>query len=235
MSSRARERRITLMMGTITAVFILCVAPYFIYFLAPGKPEAKEQVLPYIVMLMYLNSVINPLLYISMNSSVRKATLMMFSCKKAPQFLFGERYFVATAYIGNVFSYKYVKAFWAYFNLNHSHHLSGRQGRVSETDSLRDEVPEGNPDAMEMSETSWEQGQVDPVITSYDNCLLCQILYHYLVIVPSYLCNKYIFYGTKITRHMLNNWLRFHMKHVFSHVFPDFPMMTTTESPLNCR
>ena len=111
MSFRARERRITLMMGTITAVFILCVAPYFIYFLAPGKPEAKEQVLPYIVMLMYLNSVINPLLYISMNSSVRKATLMMFSCKKGPEFLFGERYFVVKAYIRNVFSYKYVKAF----------------------------------------------------------------------------------------------------------------------------
>ena len=118
MSSRARERRITLMMGTITVVFIFCVAPYFIYFLAPGKPEAKEQVLPYIVMLMYLNSVINPLLYISMNSSVRKATLMMFSCKKAPEFLFGERYFVATAYITyirNVFFVQICQSFLSLF------------------------------------------------------------------------------------------------------------------------
>ena len=115
MKSFSKERRITLMMGTITVVFILCVAPYFIYFLAPGKPEAKEQVLPYIVMLMYLNSVINPLLYISMNSSVRKATLMMFSCKKAPEFLFGERYFVVTAYIRNVFFVQICQSFLSPF------------------------------------------------------------------------------------------------------------------------
>ena len=149
------------MMGTITAVFILCVAPYFIYFLAPGKPEAKEQVLPYIVMLMYLNSVINPLLYISMNSSVRKATLMMFSCKKAPEFLFGERYFVATAYITyirNVFFRTNMSKLSEPISISIILYLSGRQGRISETESLRDEVPEGNPegnpDAMEMSEMS---------------------------------------------------------------------------------
>ena len=90
MKSFSKERRITLMMGAITVVFILCVAPYFIYFLAPGKPEAKEKVLPYIVMLMYLNSVVNPVLYISINSSIRKATLRMFSCKKTPDFVLGE-------------------------------------------------------------------------------------------------------------------------------------------------
>ena len=89
MKSFSKERRITLMMGTITVVFFLCVAPYFIYFLAPGKPEAKEKVLPYIVMLMYLNSVVNPVLYISINSSIRKATLRMFSCKKTPDFVLG--------------------------------------------------------------------------------------------------------------------------------------------------
>ena len=91
MKSFSRERRITLMMGTITVVFILCVAPYFIYFLAPGKPEAKERALPYIVMLMYLNSVVNPVLYISINSSIRKATLRMLSCKKTPDFVLGEK------------------------------------------------------------------------------------------------------------------------------------------------
>ena len=80
-----------MMMGTITVVFILCVAPYFIYFLAPGKPEAKERVLPYIVMLMYLNSVVNPVLYISINSSIRKATLRMLSCKKTPDFVLSEK------------------------------------------------------------------------------------------------------------------------------------------------
>ena len=78
------------MMGTITVVFILCVAPYFVYFLAPGKTAAKEKILPYIVMLMYLNSVINPLLYIAINSSIRKATLAMLSCKRLPEFVLGE-------------------------------------------------------------------------------------------------------------------------------------------------
>ena len=78
------------MMGTITVVFILCVAPYFIYFLAPGKAEAKEKILPYIVMLMYLNSVINPLLYIGINTSVRRATLMTLSCQRMPEFVLGE-------------------------------------------------------------------------------------------------------------------------------------------------
>ena len=85
-----KERRITLMMGTITIVFILCVAPYFVYFMAPGKTDFKEKILPYIVMLMYLNSFINPLLYISINASIRKATLKMLCCQKKPQILSGE-------------------------------------------------------------------------------------------------------------------------------------------------
>ena len=78
------------MMGTITVVFILCVAPYFVYFLAPGKTEAKEKILPYIVMLMYLNSVINPLLYIAINASIRKTTMRMLSCQRLPEFVLGE-------------------------------------------------------------------------------------------------------------------------------------------------
>ena len=80
------------MMGTITVVFILCVAPYFIYFLAPGKAEAKEKILPYIVMLMYLNSLINPLLYICINSSIRKATLKLLSCQRTQEFVLGATY-----------------------------------------------------------------------------------------------------------------------------------------------
>ena len=78
------------MMGTITVVFVLRVAPYFVYFLAPGKAETKEKILPYIVMLMYLNSVINPLLYIAINASIRKATLRMLSCQRLPEFVLGE-------------------------------------------------------------------------------------------------------------------------------------------------
>jgi len=91
----SKERRITLMMGTITVVFILCVAPYFIYFLAPGKAEAKEKILPYIVMLMYLNSLINPLLYICINSSIRKATLKLLSCQRTQEFVLGRQVWVS--------------------------------------------------------------------------------------------------------------------------------------------
>ena len=45
-------------MTTITTVFFLCVAPYFKKFLYPGNPYY----LPYIVMVMYLNSLNNPLI-----------------------------------------------------------------------------------------------------------------------------------------------------------------------------
>jgi len=95
LQSFSKERRITLMMGTITVVFVLCVAPYFVYFLAPGKAETKEKILPYIVMLMYLNSVINPLLYIAINASIRKATLRMLSCQRLPEFVLGRQVWVS--------------------------------------------------------------------------------------------------------------------------------------------
>ena len=60
-------------MGIITLVFFLCVSPYFIYFMAPFDTTFKERVLPYIVILMYLNSLINPLLYMAINKNVRMA------------------------------------------------------------------------------------------------------------------------------------------------------------------
>ena len=69
----SKEKRITVMMGIITLVFFLCVSPYFIYFMAPFDTTFKERVLPYIVILMYLNSLINPLLYMAINKNVRLA------------------------------------------------------------------------------------------------------------------------------------------------------------------
>lgn len=49
-------------MIAITTVFFLCVAPYFLFFLYPGNQDFKEAYLPYIVMVMYLNSLNNPLI-----------------------------------------------------------------------------------------------------------------------------------------------------------------------------
>ena len=72
-------------MIAITTVFFLCVAPYFLFFLYPGNQDFKEAYLPYIVMVMYLNSLINPLLYMGINSDVREAIYGGLNCKQEPE------------------------------------------------------------------------------------------------------------------------------------------------------
>jgi hypothetical protein len=67
-----KEKRMTAIMGTLTVVFFLCFSPYFILFMRHDL-EDKELWLPIFAELMYLNSLINPLLYIGINSSVRHA------------------------------------------------------------------------------------------------------------------------------------------------------------------
>ena len=77
----AREKKITMMMGVITAVFLLSVSPYFFFFMSSQDQEQKETTLPTIVIVMYLNSLINPLLYIVINSNIRQATVHLLTCK----------------------------------------------------------------------------------------------------------------------------------------------------------
>ena len=74
-----------MIMGTITTVFFLCVAPYFLFFLYPSNQDFKEDYLPYIVMVMYLNSLINPLVYMVIFSDIREAIGGCISCKTKSQ------------------------------------------------------------------------------------------------------------------------------------------------------
>ena len=80
-----RERKISLMMGTITAAFLLCVTPYYILFMSPVDLQVKETYLPVLVMVMYLNSLVNPLLYVGLNSEVRAGVFRLLLCKPEPK------------------------------------------------------------------------------------------------------------------------------------------------------
>ena len=80
-----REKKISLMMGTITAAFLLCVTPYYILFMSPVDLQVKETYLPVLVMVMYLNSLVNPLLYVSLNFEVRGGVFRLLLCKPEPK------------------------------------------------------------------------------------------------------------------------------------------------------
>ena len=80
-----RERRVTIIMGTITLSFLVCVWPYAVIFMKGesfifGKNNGPT--LQKVVTLMYLNSLINPILYICINKQVRKAIVKMFTCQE---------------------------------------------------------------------------------------------------------------------------------------------------------
>ena len=77
-----REKKISLMMGTITAAFLICVTPYYIIFMSPVELEVKEAYLPILAMVMYLNSLVNPLLYVILNSEVREGVFRLLLCKR---------------------------------------------------------------------------------------------------------------------------------------------------------
>eukprot|EP00092_Neocalanus_flemingeri_P096873 GFUD01123349.1.p1 GENE.GFUD01123349.1~~GFUD01123349.1.p1 ORF type:complete len:344 (+),score=82.16 GFUD01123349.1:73-1104(+) len=78
-SRKKRERRVTIIMGTITMAFLVCWWPYAIIFMM-GKNSGA--ILQKVVTLAYLNSLINPILYIFINKQVRNAMVKLFTCKK---------------------------------------------------------------------------------------------------------------------------------------------------------
>ena len=67
-------------MGTITLAFLVCWWPYAIIFMM-GKTSGT--ILQKVVTLAYLNSLINPILYICISKQVRRAMVQLFTCKKA--------------------------------------------------------------------------------------------------------------------------------------------------------
>jgi len=79
---KSRERRVTFVMGTITLAFLICIWPYGVVFMKGGFLEKKKDILQKVVTLMYLNSLINPVLYILINKQVREALVKLFTCQK---------------------------------------------------------------------------------------------------------------------------------------------------------
>merc|ERR1712179_628108 len=76
---KRREKRITIIMGTITLTFLVCVWPYAIIFM---MRDNRPVVLQKVVTLLYSNSLINPILYICINKQVRKSIMKMFTCQE---------------------------------------------------------------------------------------------------------------------------------------------------------
>ena len=64
-------------MGTITATFLVCWWPYAVLFMRRKASSWMWNV----VVLAYLNSLINPLLYIFINKDVRQSVINLFTCK----------------------------------------------------------------------------------------------------------------------------------------------------------
>jgi len=76
---KRREKRVTIIMGTITFTFLVCSWPYAIIFM---MRDNRPVVLQKVVTLLYSNSLINPILYICINKQVRKAIVKMFTCQE---------------------------------------------------------------------------------------------------------------------------------------------------------
>ena len=94
--SFSRERKITIVMGVITLTFLICWWPYAIIFMTIPSNEGNMKYLGYpitrtlilthfkirnVVLLSYTNSLINPLLYISINKQVRDAVRRLLTCQ----------------------------------------------------------------------------------------------------------------------------------------------------------
>eukprot|EP00092_Neocalanus_flemingeri_P077557 GFUD01096347.1.p1 GENE.GFUD01096347.1~~GFUD01096347.1.p1 ORF type:complete len:336 (-),score=66.48 GFUD01096347.1:205-1170(-) len=75
-ASSAMKRRVTITMGTITMAFLLCWWPFAIIFM---MGEHDPTILHMVVAIGYLNSLINPVLYICINTPVRRAIVTLFT------------------------------------------------------------------------------------------------------------------------------------------------------------
>jgi len=76
---KRREKRVTIIMGTITLAFLVCWWPYAVIFM---MGDTNPAILQKVVTLAYLNSLINPILYICINKQVRKAIMKLFTCEE---------------------------------------------------------------------------------------------------------------------------------------------------------
>ena len=74
--------RITLVMGSITAAFLICWWPYALLFMLEGSGMTiSRPLMGNVVVLAYCNSLINPVLYMAINKDVRQSIVNLFTCK----------------------------------------------------------------------------------------------------------------------------------------------------------
>ena len=83
--------RITRVMGIITLAFLICCWPYAILFMLSSGSNIviPGQWLGNVVVLLYCNSLINPVLYIFINKDVRQSVVNLIRCRNVEKI---ERY-----------------------------------------------------------------------------------------------------------------------------------------------
>ena len=91
MQTRRRKsfNRITVIMAILTLAFLICWWPYAVIFMM-GRAEEEPQLAGALVILAYLNSLINPCLYMVINKDVRNGLKNIIPF---PSINFTERYF----------------------------------------------------------------------------------------------------------------------------------------------
>ena len=84
----------TIRIGTVTLTFLLCWWPYMIMFMYwPYKYDGNKQIQRIIFEIVgnlgYINSFINPVLYISISRDIRRIILSNITCNKVQMSGFG--------------------------------------------------------------------------------------------------------------------------------------------------
>ena len=86
-----KEKKVTITTGTITVAFLLCWGPFFSVFfswnyISEDKSSLQIMILTIVANLGYLNSLVNPILYMSINSTIRNILYRQYhsfiSCSK---------------------------------------------------------------------------------------------------------------------------------------------------------
>eukprot|EP00092_Neocalanus_flemingeri_P016766 GFUD01018134.1.p1 GENE.GFUD01018134.1~~GFUD01018134.1.p1 ORF type:complete len:323 (+),score=31.56 GFUD01018134.1:108-1076(+) len=84
-----REKRVTIIIGIITLAFLLCLWPFMVYYMVfQYRTDQNEKLLktihPIVVTLIFSNSLINPILYISLSKDIRTIIYNTITCQKGP-------------------------------------------------------------------------------------------------------------------------------------------------------
>ena len=75
----------TVVIGAISFAFLLCWGPYFgfsMYWLCRYEQNKHRDILMLLVSIGYINSLVNPLLYIAVSKDIRTIIYSVITCKK---------------------------------------------------------------------------------------------------------------------------------------------------------